>query len=82
MVARPGGGGKPGVGRWRSGFVNALRDNGDADHASKDDTVLIFFAGHGAPETDRRGFERDGLAKYLTARCGPASTSRRRRWTR
>jgi hypothetical protein len=33
--------------------------------ARKDDTVLIFFAGHGAPETDPRGLERDGLAKYL-----------------
>jgi uncharacterized caspase-like protein len=27
--------------------------------------VVIFFAGHGAPETDLRGAERDGLAKYL-----------------
>ena len=27
--------------------------------------MLIFFAGHGAPETDQRGLERDGLAKYL-----------------
>jgi uncharacterized caspase-like protein len=33
--------------------------------AKKEDTVLIFFAGHGAPETDPRGLERDGLAKYL-----------------
>ncbi|HEV8584907.1 MAG TPA: caspase family protein [Methylomirabilota bacterium] len=33
--------------------------------AKKDDTVLIFFAGHGAPEVDTRGIERDGLAKYL-----------------
>jgi hypothetical protein len=33
--------------------------------AQKDDTVLIFFAGHGAPEVDQRGLERDGLAKYL-----------------
>jgi uncharacterized caspase-like protein len=31
----------------------------------KADTVLIFFAGHGAPEVDPRGAERDGLAKYL-----------------
>jgi len=33
--------------------------------AKKDDTVLIFFTGHGAPEVDTRGVERDGLAKYL-----------------
>ena len=33
--------------------------------AAKDDTVLMFFAGHGAPEIDTRGLERDGLAKYL-----------------
>jgi hypothetical protein len=33
--------------------------------AGRDDTVLIFFAGHGAPETDLRNVERDGLAKYL-----------------
>jgi hypothetical protein len=36
-----------------------------ARSAKKDDTVLIFFAGHGAPETDQRSLERDGLAKYL-----------------
>jgi uncharacterized caspase-like protein len=36
-----------------------------ARSAKKDDTVLIFFAGHGAPEVDQRGVERDGLAKYL-----------------
>ena len=36
-----------------------------ARSAKKDDTVLIFFAGHGAPEVDQRGMERDGLAKYL-----------------
>ncbi|OGK85808.1 MAG: hypothetical protein A2X52_11070 [Candidatus Rokubacteria bacterium GWC2_70_16] len=33
--------------------------------AKKDDTVVVFFAGHGAPEVDPRGIERDGLAKYL-----------------
>lgn len=33
--------------------------------AKKDDMVLIFFAGHGAPEVDQRGVEQDGLAKYL-----------------
>jgi len=36
-----------------------------ARSAQKEDTVLIFFAGHGAPEVDQRGIERDGLAKYL-----------------
>jgi hypothetical protein len=36
-----------------------------ARSAKKDDTVLMFFAGHGAPEADPRGIERDGLAKYL-----------------
>jgi hypothetical protein len=36
-----------------------------ARSAAKDDTVLIFFAGHGAPEVDPRGVERDGFAKYL-----------------
>ena len=36
-----------------------------ARSAKRDDTVLIFFAGHGAPEVDQRGVERDGLAKYL-----------------
>ena len=33
--------------------------------AKKDDTVLVFFAGHGVPEIDPRGVEQDGLAKYL-----------------
>jgi len=36
-----------------------------ARSAKKDDMVLIFFAGHGAPEVDQRGVEQDGLAKYL-----------------
>jgi hypothetical protein len=36
-----------------------------ARSARRDDTVVIFFAGHGAPEADLRGAERDGLAKYL-----------------
>jgi hypothetical protein len=36
-----------------------------ARSALKDDTVLVFFAGHGAPEIDLRGVERDGLSKYL-----------------
>jgi hypothetical protein len=36
-----------------------------ARSAKKDDTVVVFFAGHGAPEVDPRGLERDGIAKYL-----------------
>jgi hypothetical protein len=36
-----------------------------ARSAKKEDVVLIFFAGHGAPEVDPRGAEPDGLAKYL-----------------
>jgi hypothetical protein len=36
-----------------------------ARSARKGDTVVIFFAGHGAPEVDVGGRERDGLAKYL-----------------
>jgi hypothetical protein len=36
-----------------------------ARSAKRDDTVVVFFAGHGAPEPDPRGLERDGLAKYL-----------------
>ena len=27
--------------------------------------MSVFFAGHGAPEVDPRGLERDGIAKYL-----------------
>jgi hypothetical protein len=33
--------------------------------AQRDDMVIIYFAGHGAPEIDQRGVEQDGLAKYL-----------------
>ena len=36
-----------------------------ARSAGKDDLVVIFYAGHGAPEVDQRGIENDGLAKYL-----------------
>jgi hypothetical protein len=36
-----------------------------ARSAKKEDVVLIFYAGHGAPEVDPRGAEPDGLAKYL-----------------
>lgn len=36
-----------------------------ARSAKKDDLIVIYFAGHGAPEIDPRGAESDGLAKYL-----------------
>ena len=31
----------------------------------REDMVLIYYAGHGAPEVDTAGNETDGLAKYL-----------------
>jgi len=34
-------------------------------NAGTESTVIIFFAGHGGLETDRKGLEKDGLAKYL-----------------
>jgi Caspase domain len=36
-----------------------------ARSAKKEDLVVVFYAGHGAPEIDPRGTEPDGLAKYL-----------------
>lgn len=33
--------------------------------AGEHDTVIIYYAGHGAPETDATGGEDDGLEKYL-----------------
>jgi len=33
--------------------------------ASPQDTVIIYFAGHGAPETDPNSPDNDGLEKYL-----------------
>jgi hypothetical protein len=33
--------------------------------ASPNDTVIIFYAGHGAPETDTTSPDGDGLEKYL-----------------
>jgi uncharacterized caspase-like protein len=33
--------------------------------ASPRDTVIIYFAGHGAPETDATSPDNDGLEKYL-----------------
>ena len=33
--------------------------------ANPQDTVLIYFAGHGAPETDATSPDNDGLEKYL-----------------
>jgi hypothetical protein len=33
--------------------------------AARDDLVLVYFSGHGAPETDLSGANKDGLRKYL-----------------
>jgi hypothetical protein len=32
---------------------------------AREDMVLIYYAGHGAPEVDAAGTESDGIAKYL-----------------
>lgn len=36
-----------------------------AKRAKKKDTVLIYYAGHGAPETDITGSSDDGVSKYI-----------------
>lgn len=36
--------------------------------AGKDDSVFIHYSGHGAPEVDATGADRDGLSKYLIPR--------------
>ena len=36
-----------------------------AKKAKKRDTVMIFYAGHGAPETDITGSSDDGVSKYI-----------------
>jgi hypothetical protein len=42
--------------------------------AGRDDMVLIYFAGHGAPEVDAAGVEADGVSKYLIPRDGDADS--------
>jgi len=51
----------------RGGTVQAFRIDFTAhnDRSNRSLTLQLWFAGHGAPEVDTRGLERDGLAKYL-----------------
>lgn len=53
-------------------LLNIKRALGDflARRAARNDMVLIYFAGHGAPEVDVTNAESDGLAKYLVPRDG------------
>jgi caspase domain-containing protein len=41
-------------------------------HAAKDDAVIVYYAGHGAPEIDQTGVQRDGVSKYLVPRDAEA----------
>ncbi|HEU4996827.1 MAG TPA: caspase family protein [Gemmatimonadaceae bacterium] len=45
--------------------IRSAIDKQLAEKAAPDDTVCLFYAGHGAPLIDRRGRSSDGFEKYL-----------------
>ncbi|MBI4635245.1 MAG: caspase family protein [Candidatus Rokubacteria bacterium] len=40
----------------------------------RDDMVLVYFAGHGAPDLDASGTEADGVSRYLVPRDAEAAS--------
>ena len=45
--------------------INSLLGTKLRKKAGKEDTVFIFFAGHGAPEADSASSDGDGISKYI-----------------